>query len=183
MRVSWIPSAPVIGHREAVELLIGGGMALLFGLIFAIGGANALIQECQFLTDSTTGIAEIVGKERAAQNNFFVDCRLLLSGPAKVVYEKRIPVYSGLWQNLHKGQNLNVEYLRTDPANMRLPGSIGNLPDLFLHLLGGVFLMIIGIVATIVGVRVLGREAGSRREHSDLSRPVRRNQDDEGGRD
>jgi hypothetical protein len=183
MRVSRIPSAPVIGYREAVELLIGGGMALLFGLIFAIGGANALIQEYQFLTNSTTGIAEIVGKERSGQNNFFVDCRLLLSGPPKVVYEKRIPVYSGLWQNLHKGQTLNVEYLRTDPANLRLPGSIGNLPDLFLHLLGGVFLVIIGSVATIVGVRVLVREAGSRREVSELTRPVRRNQDDEGGRD
>jgi hypothetical protein len=169
MRVSWIPNAPVIGYREAVELLIGGGMALLFGLIFAGGGAGGLIQEYQFLTNATTGIAEIVGKERAGENNFFVDCRLLLSGPAQVVYEKRMPVYSGLWQNLHKGQALNVEYLRSDPANMRLPGSIGNLPDLFLHLLLGVGLVIIGIVATIVGIRVLVREARSPRELSDLS--------------
>ena len=135
MRVSWIPSAVVIGYREAVALLIGGGMALLFGFFFAIGGAGALIQEYQFLTSSTTGIAEIIGKERAGQNNFFVDCRLLLGSPAKSVYEKRIPVYSGLWQNLHKGQALNVEYLRTDPANMRLAGSIANLGDTFLHLL------------------------------------------------
>ena len=144
-------------------------MALLFGLIFAGGGAGGLIQEYQFLTNATTGIAEIVGKERAGENNFFVDCRLLLSDPAKVVYEKRMPVYSGLWQNLHKGQALNVEYLRSDPANMRLPGSIGNLPDLLLHLLLGVGLVIIGIVATIVGIRVLVREARSPREHSDLS--------------
>ena len=160
MRVSWIPSAVVIGYREAVALLIGGGMALLFGFFFAIGGAGALIQEYQFLTSSTTGIAEIIGKERAGQNNFFVDCRLLLGGPAKSVYEKRIPVYSGLWQNLHKGQALNVEYLRTDPANMRLAGSIGNLGDTFLHLLFGVLLVIVGTVATLVGVRVLVKEKG-----------------------
>jgi hypothetical protein len=159
MRVSWIPSALPIGYREAIALLIGGGMALLFGLIFAIGGAAALIQEYQFMTDSTNGIAEIVGKERAGQNNFFVDCRLLLGGPAKVVYERKIPVYSGLWQNLRKGQAVNVEYLRTDPANMRLSGSIGNLGDSFLHLLFGVFLVILGIVATMVGVRVMAREA------------------------
>jgi hypothetical protein len=150
----------VIGYREAVALLIGGGMALLFGFFFAIGGAGALIQEYQFLTNSTTGIAEIIGKERAGQNKFFVDCRLLLGGPAKMVYEKRIPVYSGLWQNLRKGQALNVEYLRTDPANMRLAGSIGNMGDTFLHLLFGVLLVIVGTIATMVGVRVLVREKG-----------------------
>jgi hypothetical protein len=160
MRVSWIPSAVVIGYREAVALLIGGGMALLFGFYFAIGGAGALIQEYQFLTNSTTGIAEIMGKERAGQNNFFVDCRLLLGGSTKSVYEKRLPVYSGLWQNLRKGQALNVEYLRTDPANMRLAGSIGNLADAFLRLFFGVLLVIVGTVATIVGVRVLVRERG-----------------------
>lgn len=134
-------------------------MALLFGLIFAIGGAAALIREYQFLTDSTAGIAEIVGKQRAGQNSFFVDCRLLLGGPEKVVYEAKIPVYAGLWQNLRKGQAVNVEYLRTDPANMRLSGSIGNLGDSFLHVLFGVFLVILGIVATMVGVRVVIREA------------------------
>ena len=135
-------------------------MALLFGFYFAIGGAGALIQEYQFLTNSTTGIAEIVGKERAGQNNFVVDCRLLLGGSAKSVYEKKIPVYSGLWQNLRKGQALNVEYLRTDPANMRLAGSIGNLGDTFLHLLFGVLLVIVGTVATLVGIRALVREKG-----------------------
>jgi hypothetical protein len=160
MQVSWIPSAVVIGYREAFALLIGGGMALLFGFYFAIGGAGALIQEYQFLTNSTTGIAEIVGKERAGQNNFVVDCRLLLGGSANSVYEKKIPVYSGLWQNLRKGQALNVEYLRTDPANMRLAGSIGNLGDAFLRLFFGVLLVIIGTVATMVGVRVLIREKG-----------------------
>jgi hypothetical protein len=160
MRVSWIPRAVVIGYREAVGLLIGGGMALLFGFYFAIGGAGALSREYQFLTNSTTGIAEIIGKERVGQNTFFVDCRLLLGGPAKSVYEKRIAVYSGLWQNLRKGQALNVEYLRTDPANMRLAGSIGNLGDTFLRLLFGVLLVIVGTMATIVGVRVLVREKG-----------------------
>jgi hypothetical protein len=160
MRVSWIPSAVVIGYREAVALLIGGGMALLFGLYFAIGGAGALIQEYQFLTNSTNGIAEIMGKERAGENNFFVDCRLLLDGPTKSVYEKRIPVYSGLWQNLRKGQALNVEYLRTDPANMRLAGSIGNLGDTFQRLLFGVLLVIAGTIATIVGARVWVKEKG-----------------------
>jgi hypothetical protein len=158
MQVSWIPGAVVIGYREAVALLIGGGMALLFGFYFAIGGAGALIQEYQFLADSTTGIAEITGKERAGQNDFFVDCRLLLGGSAKNIYEKRIPVYSGLWQNLRKGQALNVEYLRTDPANMRLVGSIGNLGDTFQRLLFGVLLVIVGTMATMVGVRVLVRE-------------------------
>jgi hypothetical protein len=170
MRIRSISSLPVIGYREAVALLIGGSMALLFGFIFAIGGAGALIQEYQFLTNSTTGIAEIVGKERVGQNNFFVDCRLALSGSEKVVYQGKIPVYSGLWQNLRKGQELNVEYLRTDPANMRLAGSIGNLRDTFLHLLFGVFLVIVGTIATIVGVPVLVREAESRKGLSDLSR-------------
>jgi hypothetical protein len=158
MRVSWIPGAVVIGYREAVALLIGGGMALLFGFYFAFGGAGALIQEYQFLTNSTTGIAEIIGKERAGQNDFFVDCRLLLGGSAKSIYEKRIPVYSGLWQNLRKGQALNVQYLRTDPANMRLAGSIGNLGDTFQRLLFGVLLVLVGTTAAIVGVRVLVRE-------------------------
>jgi hypothetical protein len=160
MRIRSIPSLPVIGYREAVLLLIGGSMALLFGFIFGIGGSGALIQEYQFLTNSTTGIAEVIGKERVGQNDFFVDCRLALNGSGKVVYQTKIPVYSGLWQNLRKGQALNVAYLRTDPANMRLPGSIGNLGDTFLHLLFGVFLVIIGTVATIVGIRVLVREKG-----------------------
>jgi hypothetical protein len=150
----------IIGYREAVALLIGGGMALLFGFYFAIGGAGALIQEYQFLTNSNTGIAEIMGKERAGQSNFFVDCRLLLGGSTKSVYEKRISVYSGLWQNLHKGQALNVEYLRTDPANMRLAGSIGNLGDTFQRLLFGVLLVVAGTLATIVGLRVWVREKG-----------------------
>jgi len=154
-----VPALLVIGYREAVALLIGGGMALVFGLIFSIGGACALVQEYQFLTDSSTGIAEIVSKERAGPNNFFVDCRLLLGGPGKMVYERKIPVYSGLWQNLRKGQALNVEYLRTDPANMRLPGSIGNLGDSFLHLLIGVFLAVIGTIATLVAGRFLIKDA------------------------
>jgi len=145
-------------------------MSLISGLIFAIGGAGSLSQEYQFLTNSTTGVAEIVAKDRAGPNNFFIDCRLLSGGREKVVYEKKIPVYSGLWQNLRKGQALNVEYLRNDPANMRLPGSVGNLGDSFLHLLVGVFLVIIGIVAAFVGLRVLIREAKSRREVSDLAR-------------
>ena len=162
MRIRAIPSLPVIGYREAVALLIGGSLALLFGFIFAIEGAGAVIQEYQFLTNSTTGIAEIIGKERVGQNNFFVDCRLTLGGSEKLVYQGKIPVYSGLWLNLRKGQALNVEYLRSDPANMRLPGSIGNLGDTFLHLLSGVFLVIVGTIATIVGVPVLIREAKSR---------------------
>ncbi|HYZ75594.1 MAG TPA: hypothetical protein VE641_21130, partial [Chthoniobacterales bacterium] len=107
-----------------------------------------------------TGIAEIISKERVGQNNFFVDCRLALNGSEKVVYQGKISVYSGLWQNLRKGQALNVQYLRTDPANMRLPDSIGNLGDTFLHLLFGVFLVGVGTIATIAGVRVLVREKG-----------------------
>jgi len=160
MRIRSIPSLQVIGYREAVLLLIGGSMALLFGFIFAIGGAGGLIKEYQFLTNSRTGIAEIISKERVGDNNFFVDCRLALNGTEKVVYQGKISVYSGLWQNLRKGQALNVEYLRTDPANMRLPGSIGNLGDTSLHLFFGVFLVIVGTIATIVGVRVLVRERG-----------------------
>jgi hypothetical protein len=160
MRIRSIPSLPVIGYREAVALLIGGSLALLFGFIFAIGGAGGLIQEYQFLTKSTAGIAEIIGKERVGQNDFFVDCRLALSGSEKVVYQGKISVYSGLWQNLRKGQALNVEYLRTDPANMRLPGSIGNLGDTFLHLLFGMLLVIVGTIAAIIGIPVLVREKG-----------------------
>jgi len=158
MRFRSIPSVLVIGYREAVALLIGGSMALLFGFVFAIGGAGALKQECQFLTNSTTGVAEIIGKERVGQNNFYVDCRLTLNSSEKLVYQTKISVYSGLWQNLRKGQALDVEYLRNDPANMRLPGSIGNLADTFLHLLFGMFLVIVGTIATVVGVRVLVRE-------------------------
>ena len=139
-------------------------MALIFGLIFAGGGAGSLSQEYQFLTNSTTGIAEIVAKDRTGENNFFIDCKLLSEGREKIVYQKRIPVYSGLWQNLRKGQALNVEYLRSDPANMRLPGSVGNLPDSFLHLLVGVFLVFVGSIATMVGLHVLVREAKSRRD-------------------
>src|ERR1700757_4774000 len=160
MRIRSIPSLQVIGYREAVLLLIGGSMALLFGFIFAIGGAGGLIAEYQFLTNSTTGIAEIISKERVGDNNFFVDCRLALNGTEKVFYQGKIPVYSGLWQNLRKGQALNVEYLRTDPANMRLPGSIGNLGDAFVHLLFGVLLVIVGTVATLVGIRASVREKG-----------------------
>jgi hypothetical protein len=160
MRIRSIPSLPVIGYREAVALLIGGGLSLLFGFVFAIGGAGALFQEYQFFTNSATGIAEIIGKERVGQNNFVVNCRLTLNGTAKTVYETKIPVYSGLWQNLHKGQALDVEYLRTEPANMRLPGSVGNLGDTFLHLLFGMFLVLVGTIAAIVGVRVLVRGKG-----------------------
>jgi hypothetical protein len=160
MRIRSLHNALLIGYREAVLLLIGGGMALLFGLIFTAGGSGALIDEYKFLTNSTTGIAEILGKERAGQNNFFVDCRLLLGGAGKVVYQKRLPVYSGLWQNLRKGQSLNVEYLRDDPANMRLPGSIGNLGDSLLHLLAGMFLVMVGTVVVIVAIQVLARGTG-----------------------
>jgi hypothetical protein len=167
MRKSSLSSAPVIGHREAVALLIGGGLALLFGVIFALEGAWALTQEYQFLTNSTSGVAEIIGKERSGQSSFFVDCRLLVGIPNKAVYEKRIAVYSGLWQNLRKGQALNVQYLRSDPANMRLPGSIGNVWDSFLHLVIGLFLVIIGIAVLIVAIRFLVREAGSQPQSTD----------------
>ena len=136
-------------------------MALLFGLIFTAGGGGALTQEYKFLTNSTTGIAEIVGKVRAGPNDFFVDCRLLLSGPGKVNYAKRLSVYAGLWQNLHKGQSLNVEYLRDDPADMRLPGSMGNLGDSLLHLLVGVFLVITGTIAVIFAIQFFARGEGS----------------------
>jgi hypothetical protein len=163
MRIRALHNALAIGYREAVLLLIGGGMALLFGLIFMAGGGRALVQEYKFLTNATTGIAEIVGKERAGRNDFFVDCRLLLSGPGKVDYEKRLPVYSGLWQNLRKGQSLNVEYLRDDPTNMRLPGSIENLGDSLLHLLVGVFLVIVGTIAVIVAIEFLARGAGTQK--------------------
>jgi hypothetical protein len=161
MRIRSLHNAFVIGYREAILLLIGGGMALLFGLIFTAGGGGALTQEYKFLTNSTTGIAEIVGKVRAGPNDFFVDCRLLLSGPGKVNYDKRLSVYAGLWQNLHKGQSLNVEYLRDDPADMRLPGSMGNLGDSLLHLLVGVFLVIIGSIAVISAIQFLARGEGS----------------------
>jgi hypothetical protein len=138
-------------------------MALLFGLIFTAGGGGALIDEYKFLTNSTTGIAEIIAKERAGQNTFFIDCRLLLGGAGKVAYEKRLSVYSGLWQNLRKGQSLNVEYLQDDPANMRLPGSIGNLGDSFLHLLIGVFLVFVGTIVGIIAIQSLARGTGMQR--------------------
>src|SRR5258708_19349961 len=121
MRFWSIPSALVVGYREAIGLLIGGGMALLFGLIFATTGTGALMQEYQFLTNSTTGIAEVIGKQEIGQKNFFVECRLLSGGTGKTVYERSIPVYSGLCQNLRKGQTLNLHNLRTDPPILRLP--------------------------------------------------------------
>lgn len=147
-----------LGYREAIGLLIGGGMALVWGLILTTLGAGKLIQEYQFMTNSTPGIAEVIGKERAGEKNFFVDCRLL-SGASAPVYEKKISVYSGLWQNLRKGQTLNVDYLRNDPASMRLQGSIGNLGDSFLNLLLGLMLLAVAIVASIIATQFLVRQA------------------------
>ncbi len=42
MRFWSILGALVVGYREAVGLLMGGGMALVFGLIFAATGTGAL---------------------------------------------------------------------------------------------------------------------------------------------
>ena len=146
-----------MGYREAIGLLIGGGMSLVFGLIFATTGTAALMQEYQFLTNSTTGMAEVIGKQETGQKNFFVQCRLLFGGAGKTVYEKSIPVYSGLWQNLRKGQTLNVEYLRNDPSNMRLPGSVGDLGDSVLHVLIGGLLLVIAVPVTIGAIQFLVR--------------------------
>jgi hypothetical protein len=162
MRVWSILGVLVKGQREAVGLLVGGGMALLCGLIFAILGASSLVREYEFMTNSTTGIAEVIGKGRTGQKDFFVDCRLLSFAGANH-YEKRIPVYSGLWQNLRKGQALNVDYLRNDPANMRLQGSIGNLGDAFLHLLIGTMLAVIGIVVSPIAIQFLIRQNRERK--------------------
>jgi hypothetical protein len=157
MRFWSIPGALVVGYREAIGLLIGGGMALLFGLIFAGTGTGALMQEYQFLTNSNTGIAEVIAKQQIGQKNFFVECRLLSGGAGKTVYERSIPVYSGLWQNVRKGQTLNVEYLRNDPSNMRLAGSIGNLGDSLLRLLIGLLLLLIGVAVSIGATQFLVR--------------------------
>ena len=162
MRFWSIPGALVAGYREAIGLLIGGGMALLFGLIFATTGTGALMQEYQFLTNATTGIAEVIGKQQTGQKNFFVECRLLAGDAGNTVYERSIPVYSGLWQNLRKGQTLNVEYLRNDPANMRLPGSVGNLGDSLLHVLIGGLLFVIAVPVTIGAIQFLIRGARER---------------------
>jgi hypothetical protein len=158
MRFWSIPGVLVVGYREAIGLLVGGGMALVFGLIFAATGTGALTQEYQFLTNSTTGIAEVVGKRQAGQQNFFVDCRLLSDGVSKTVYGRSIPVYSGLWQNLRKGQTLNVAYLRNDPANMRLAGSVGNIGDGLLHLMIGLLLLAIAVPVLIGAIQFLVRE-------------------------
>ena len=136
-------------------------MALIWGPILASQGTSALLQEYQFITNSGTGIAEVVGKTRVGQKDFYVDCRLL-SGVGATVYEKRLSVYSGLWQNLRKGQTINVDYLRTDPANMRLQGSIGNLGDSLAHLVLGSLLIVIAIMASIGGVECLAKEAARR---------------------
>lgn len=156
MRFWSIPGALVVGYREAVGLLLGGGMALVFGLSFAAAGAGALRQEYEFLTNSTTGIAEVVGKRQTGQQNFFVDCRLLSEGAGKTVYS--IPIYSGLWQNLRKGQTLNVAYLRNDPANLRLPGSVGNISDELLHLVIGLLLLVMAVPVLIGAIQFLLRE-------------------------
>ena len=158
MRFWSIPGALVVGYREAVGLLLGGVMAFVFGLIFAATGTGALMQEYQFLTNSTTGIAEVIGKRQTGQQSFFVDCRLLSAGASKNVYGRSIPVYSGLWQNLRKGQTLNVEFLRNDPANMRLPGSVGNIGDELLHLVTGLLLLVIGVPVLIAAIQFLVRE-------------------------
>jgi len=139
------------GYREAVGLIIGGCIAVICGLYFALSGAGALIQEYRFLTNADAGIAEVIGKERTGPKSFVIDCRLLLAGSNSGIYKKTIPVYSGLWQALRKGQTVNVTYLRNDPANMRLEGSIGNLGDAFLHFVVGLFLLIIGLVALTLG--------------------------------
>src|SRR5258708_31441697 len=139
-------------------------MALLCGLIFATTRRGALMQEYQFLTNSTTGIAEVIGKQEMGQKNFFVECRLLSGGTGKTVYERSIPVYSGLWQNLRKGQTLNVEYLRNDPSNMRLPGSVGNLGDSLLHVLIGGVPFVISVPLTIRAIQFRVREARREKE-------------------
>jgi hypothetical protein len=139
------------GYREAVGLMVGGCIALICGLYFAISGAGALIQEYRFFTNSEAGVAEVTGKERTGPNGFVIDCRLLAAGNSSVVYKRTIPVYFGLWQALRKGQTVNVTYLRTDPANLRLQGSIGDLGDAFLHFLVGLFLLIIGLAAAKLG--------------------------------
>jgi Protein of unknown function (DUF3592) len=157
MRFWSIPGTLVAGYREAIGLLVGGGMALVFGLIFAITGTGALIQEYQFLTNSSTGIAEVIGKQQTGQKNFYVEFRLLSGGAGKTVYERSIPVYSGLWQNLRKGQTLNVDYLRNDPSNMRLVGSVGNVGDSLLHVLIGGLLLMIAVPVSIGAIQFLVR--------------------------
>ena len=157
MRFWSIPGALVAGYREAIGLLIGGGMALVFGLIFAVTGTSGLVQEYQFLTNSTPGIAEVIGKQQTGPKNFYVRCRLISGGRGKTVSERSIPVYSGLWQNLRKGQTLNVDYLWTDPSNMRLAGSVGNVWDWLLHLLIGGLLLVIAVPVSIGAIQFLVR--------------------------
>jgi hypothetical protein len=142
------------GRREAIGLLIGGGMAIICGVVFILVGCTGLMEEYQFWTNSSPGIAEVIGKDQIRQQKFYVRCRMLVDpGPSR--YEGRFVVYEGLWRSLHKGQMLDVAYLRSNPAKMRLKGSIGDIGGLLLYLIAGLALLVLGAIVSFGSARFL----------------------------
>ncbi|MBV8816465.1 MAG: hypothetical protein JO271_18400 [Verrucomicrobia bacterium] len=142
------------GRREAIGLLIGGGMAIICGVVFVLLGGSGLVEEYQFWANSDPGIAEVIGKDQIGQQKFYVRCRISPGGGAGE-YEGRFAVYEGLWRSLRKGQMLDVAYLRTNPAKMRLKGSIGDIGGLLLYLAAGLALLGIGGVVSFGSARFL----------------------------
>jgi hypothetical protein len=142
------------GRREAIGLLIGGGMAIICAVVFIVLGCTGLLEEYRFWTNSSPGIAEVIGKDQIGQQKFYVRCRMSVDpGPSR--YEGRFVVYEGLWRSLRKGQMLDVAYLRSNPAKMRLKGSIGDIGGLLLYLIAGLALLGIGSVVSFGSARFL----------------------------
>ena len=131
-------------------------MAIVCGIVFSVLGAAALTREYQFFANSTNGVAVVVAKERNGATSPYLRCRLLLYAGSKV-YEARFPVSMQLWQNVRKGQTVDVEYLRNDPTNMRLKGSIGDVGGSLLDLLAGLTLLVVGVPISIGSARFLRR--------------------------
>jgi hypothetical protein len=150
------------GRREAIGLLIGGGMAIVCGVVFVLLGGAGLVEEYQFWANSNPGVAEVTGKDQSAQHKFYVRCRISAGG-GHSQYEGHFVVYEGLWRSLRKGQMLDVVYLRSNPAEMRLKGSIGDIGELLLYLIGGVTLLGIGGIVSFGSVRFLLAARGSER--------------------
>ena len=129
-------------------------MAIICAVVFVVLGCTGLMEEYQFWTNSSPGIGEVIGKDQIGQQKFYVRCRLSVdSSPSR--YEGRFVVYEGLWRSLRKGQMLDVAYLRSNPAKMRLKGSIGDIGGLLFYLIAGLALLGIGGVVSFGSARFL----------------------------
>ena len=134
-------------------------MAIICAVVFIVLGCTGLLEEYQFWTNSSLGVAEVIGKGQIGQQKFYVRCRMSVdAGPGRC--EGRFVVYEGLWRSLRKGQMLDVAYLRSNPAKMRLKGSIGDIGGLLLYLIAGLALLGLGSVVSFGSARFLLAASG-----------------------